>query len=585
MFSSSAIILRLLILVDLLVSAAVAQPALEWRSSVVFKNPGQGLTVTKWSDPSVVAGAGFNVMTVANGRPPHCAITWDDFDPDIFPIGSDGRVWVEALAQTIDKEIASIHERGLKAMYWFDMFVLPTTLVSKYGDSIKNSQGQWAFESESMQNITLYLLDAVFRRFPTLDGLLIRTGEIYTQDVPYHSGASPITQGYLSHIKLLEILRKVVLEKYDKLIFYRTWSFDGLVSDPKYYLNVTNAVSLHPKLFFVIKHTQYDFWRTTKFNPTIDIGRHPYLVEVQCQREYEGKGSHPNYVMNGVIEGFEENAADPSPKSLSDLSGSSLFKGIVAWPRGGGWLGPYPADEFWIDMNVKNLVSWALKPHSREEEIFNEYSAGLQSILIRPDRLRSFTGVLRKIALLSARGVLLGHYSLAHPLNRLLWTRDWYIGGGDSELNSDFKAIIGDGLIDDVLAEKAEASQIWAQISNITTSDLIPQLALNETFLSDFLHLSSQYGRWLYTAIEQSWIVSLYGMAGQASGSYNLSAIAAGISGYDKAWDNYRNLRDQNSTGALSSFYTPWGWGSTTGPSTTTGAYHSVGMWRYLVEA
>jgi hypothetical protein len=31
-----------------------------------------------------------------------------------------------------------------------------------------------------MRNITAYMLDAVFKRFPARDGLLIRTGEIYT---------------------------------------------------------------------------------------------------------------------------------------------------------------------------------------------------------------------------------------------------------------------------------------------------------------------------------------------------------------------------------------------------------------------
>ena len=42
------------------------------------------------------------------------------------------------------------------------------------------------------------------------------------------------------------------------------------------------------------------------FNPCIGIGKHQQVVEVQCQREYEGKGAHPNYIAKGVIDGFEE---------------------------------------------------------------------------------------------------------------------------------------------------------------------------------------------------------------------------------------------------------------------------------------
>ena len=57
---------------------------------------------------------------------------------------------------------------------------------------------------------------------------------------------------------------------------------------------------------FAVKHTHGDFLRTFKFNQTIAIGKHKQVVEVQCQREYEGKQAHPNYIAKGVIDGFEE---------------------------------------------------------------------------------------------------------------------------------------------------------------------------------------------------------------------------------------------------------------------------------------
>jgi hypothetical protein len=88
-----------------LAGVPVAARTLEWRSNVVFENPGEGRTQTKWLDPAVVSEAGLNIMTVAKGRPPHCAITWEDFDPNILPTGSDSRAWVEALGETIGGDL------------------------------------------------------------------------------------------------------------------------------------------------------------------------------------------------------------------------------------------------------------------------------------------------------------------------------------------------------------------------------------------------------------------------------------------------------------------------------------------------
>jgi hypothetical protein len=59
---------------------------------------------------------------------------------------------------------------------------------------------------------------------------------------------------------------------------------------------VTDAVEPHPLLYMSVKHVQLDFWRYSAFNPCLGIGRHAQIVEVECQREYEGKGAHPNCV-------------------------------------------------------------------------------------------------------------------------------------------------------------------------------------------------------------------------------------------------------------------------------------------------
>lgn len=69
----------------------------------------------------------------------------------------------------------------------------------------------------------------------------------------------------------------------------------GSESPPQYYLNVSDPIDPHPLFYFCIKHTAGDFWRFSDFNEQLAIGKHAQVVEVQCQREFEGKGAYPTY--------------------------------------------------------------------------------------------------------------------------------------------------------------------------------------------------------------------------------------------------------------------------------------------------
>ena len=75
----------------------------------------------------------------------------------------------------------------------------------------------------------------------------------------------------------------------------------GLDSPAQYHLNVSDPIDPHPLFYFCIKHTAGDFWRFNDFNQQLAIGKHAQVIEVECQREYEGKGAFPNYGEFSVI--------------------------------------------------------------------------------------------------------------------------------------------------------------------------------------------------------------------------------------------------------------------------------------------
>jgi hypothetical protein len=292
---------------------------------------------------------------------------------------------------------------GLAAYYFSDIIVLPKRLIELYGDQILDSKGRINLDRPLTQQVHRLMLREVFARFPGLDGLVVRTGETYLQNVPYHTGNNPITNGAASHLTLIRMLRDEVCERAGKRVFYRTWSTsDTLREDPAYYLSVTNQVDLHDRLVFSVKHTSTDFWRTVPFNPTIGIGRHRQIIEVQCQREYEGKGACPDYVIDGVINGFEEFRDRPHPIGLADVAANPVVCGIWTWSRGGGWRGPYITDELWCDLNTWVIARWARDTGLGEEGAFAAYARRLG---LHGPAINRF----RRFALLSAAGTLRGH--------------------------------------------------------------------------------------------------------------------------------------------------------------------------------
>ena len=134
----------------------------------------------------------------------------------------------------------------------------------------------------------------------------------------------------------MKILREEICVKRNKQLIFRTWlSFD---TNSTTYKQVSNAIEPHKKLFISIKHCEGDFHRANAFSRVLGQGRHQQIVEVQCAREYEGKGAYPNYVCNGVIEGFEEHRIAMKPDAMKSIRGlykTGKLAGIWTWTRGG----------------------------------------------------------------------------------------------------------------------------------------------------------------------------------------------------------------------------------------------------------
>ena len=325
---------------------------MEFIMDMVHHNPGEAPFKTSFLNPKKLKEYGYNAQVFKHIN---TAVTFKNYDKNLFDRDLEALEWIENLKENISEEINKAKAEGLKVYYHIDLFVLPKAVFGKYKDEICDEDGKISIRKEKTLEIHSALLSEIFEEFP-IDGLIIRVGETYLHDTPYHIGNGAVKYGDFERereefVKLLDFLRSEVCVKHNKYLFFRTWDCfpDRFHADSEYYLGVTERVEPHPNLIFSIKHTALDFWRRVKFNECLGIGKHRQIVEVQCQREYEGKGAYPMYVMNGVINSFCENKVS---KGMRDIVDNPLVCGIYTWSRGGGWYGPYPENEFWCDLNT-----------------------------------------------------------------------------------------------------------------------------------------------------------------------------------------------------------------------------------------
>jgi hypothetical protein len=413
---------------------------------LVHDNPGEPPFASAFKDPQHLRATGYHARCFQLFDSVILGLNWQGYDPQLFPVGSAGRDWVDRKAADLGARYQLVKDAGLEVLCMSDLILVPRSVVDRLGDD------RWKDPRDpASQALIRYMLSEAFDRFPQLDGLVVRIGETYLNDAPHHVGGIRNKRSVSETvIPLLALLRDELCCQRGKRLIFRTWlSFD---TDSAAYDEVSAAVEPHPLLAISVKHCEGDFHRGNRFSRVLGRGCHPQIVEVQCQREYEGKGAHPNYIAEGVIHGFEEYShtmAESDLRSLQQFAASGHFAGVWTWSRGGGWLGPYPQDEFWCTLNAWVLVNWAHDPQQTEAAVFDRYCTDVLHLDARQSAL------LREICLLSARAVVRGKRS-THADIRPWWSRDHFIGWPKLPTEPAARAR--------VLAQKFEAEDLWQQI-------------------------------------------------------------------------------------------------------------------------
>jgi len=495
-----------------MVSAPQSKPLI---LDMVHHIPGGARYETKFENPDVLRDEGYTGKVYFLFDSPTLAVNWSAVDADIFPPGSPGRAWVDAKATNFDQALAQCQVAGLRTYAQADLILFPKRLVEKY-----QMEKTFGNPSDAQTAKFLRLMVAqVFDRFPALDGLVVRIGETYLQDAPYHTGAiQNKTNAVTTIIPLVQLLRDEICVKRSKQLVFRTWlSFD---TDPANYLAVDAAIEPHANLFFAVKHCEGDFHRGNAFSRVIGMGRHRQIIEVQCAREYEGKGAYPNYIAHGVIEGFEEHLLSTNQTQFNSIGAfarqSPLFAGIWTWSRGGGWDGPYIKNELWCELNAYVMAQWAGDPRQSEESVFNRFAQ--EKLGLKGNDLKNF----RRLCLLSADAVVRGKSGIHHELSPW-WSRDDGINRPRLPADPLMRKSIS--------KQQQEAVKMWQEIVT-----LAGEIHFANPDTADFVRVSSDYGFDLYRIYEAYINLNLAGLKADPA---ELKAL---LKTYDEAWADYREL-------------------------------------------
>ncbi|QQE11799.1 hypothetical protein JD969_20345 [Planctomycetota bacterium] len=330
--------------------------------ATLIENPGEPLIDSRYHDPNELKALGYNGIVVY----PTTALSGIS-DPDVIQ-SVEYKRWINSHFQRVDQEISDAVNVGLDVYLFYDMLVLPTDLVEMDSNAIncKNRSSSICPASQKAYDLSMQALSAQLGRWPQVAGIVARIGDSDATRLPFLSG-NDIYSPYCPRCSSLNKLDRVskaiqsvfdtVVKMHQKRLIVRAWNVrpNGLHDSKDLAQKLVDRLPKAQKdqLMISFKFTNTDFWRYQSWNKASQtIGEIPILYEFQCQREFEGKGSAPNWQAPIWKYGMDEVFDEQEPLGLANASHDVNVSGSIVWVRGGGWGGPFINNEMWVDANV-----------------------------------------------------------------------------------------------------------------------------------------------------------------------------------------------------------------------------------------
>ncbi|MFN3166270.1 MAG: hypothetical protein ACE37H_04310 [Phycisphaeraceae bacterium] len=440
--------------------------------ATLLQNPGEPETHSQYKRPDALKALGYNGLVLFSTTGLSGVGSPDDIADREFAR------WVGQQFDDAARKVEEATTAGLDVYFSYDMLVLPSDYVVKHHGELccKGSEGALCPASEPAITRSMAALNALIQRMPKAAGVVLRLGDTDARRLPYLTG----NDVYAPHcprcsqlgradraVNAIEHAYDLVANRHNRRLIVRAWNVrpSGFHDGPDLAQRIVKRLpgdNNDDRLVLSFKFTQTDFWRYQPWNQASLVcgdksgaGR-PILYELQCQREFEGKGGVPDYQPPLWRDGLPE-AADAERGGLANVAGKVNLAGLWAWVRGGGWGGPFVQDEAWIDANVFAVPQLADNPTADPGQLARQWAAERLD-LDEPELIDAIVGILERSAEAAKLAFYFGPYTKTkgspwHP------AADWI---NDDQLNAEacWRIVqrIPEDQLDQTIGEKERAA-------------------------------------------------------------------------------------------------------------------------------
>ncbi len=438
--------------------------------ATIIDNPGEPPVETRYRDPHVLRQLGYNGLVIYETT----GLSGID-SPQVIK-DHDLRHFVQQRMDHVRQTIDAARTANLQVYLSYDLLVLARDVVDQHATALccRNRQPTLCPASDETLRRCRDALKALLDRLPFVDGVVLRFGDNDAARLPYLVGndlyspscARCAQFGRADRIvRCLEQFHELVVKQLGKRLIVRAWNVrpNGMHDSVELCQRIVERLPGDPtddRFILSFKFTQTDFWRYQRWNPaSLTLGDRPVIYELQCQREFEGKGGIPNWQASLWRDGAPEVAEDDSPEArggLAHVSDQVHLAGLWAWVRGGGWGGPFVSNESWIDANVYAVPRLADNPHVPAKQLARDWVRDRLHIT-REEDVAILADVLERSPQLVLQSFYIGPYarSLTQPWHpNADWIQDDLV---DAEAAWRIVKRLPDHALDEVLREKDDA--------------------------------------------------------------------------------------------------------------------------------
>lgn len=391
---------------------------------------------------------------------------------EVYPEDSPYRARHAAMVEQFGAMWKYAADMGMDVVFKTDMLAL-TGPLEEY---LTRELGGIDAEDPRLWEVYDAAVDEFLGAMPFVSGLMIRIGEAGTvYNLPGWDYYSALEVTSIKAVRTMLEHLSAATARHDRTLFFRTWSVGvgeagDMHTNPETYDKVLGGIDAD-NLVVVTKYTMGDFCSWLPYNPTLEHGDQPRVVEFQSRREFEAFSSIPNHLTTHQQQALQQfTQANPN------------VQGIWVWTQDGGpWrAGPmslYLKTGFWqlydADVYATGRLGWDVDADVGEAT--RDWLA--RELSDDPATIDTLIQVLAESREVVRDGLYIAPYAREQVLALglepppMMWIFEWDLVSGDSAALSAIHHVSRDHIEEAVARGEAATAKAQPMLDSVNATD------------------------------------------------------------------------------------------------------------------